>query len=398
MAKVSRKNSLNNREVCGMDKYAERLKEAFSYADNHKSFNKKKLIENAKHVCVFGLGKYFEDAFVRQNVRARYNVDLLCDNDSNKLTVTSSMEKYNGLKCITVGQLKDYTNIVIIIMLGNPSSAMKQLGSIVGQVNCVAYNDLVLDDLMNEKGDGTWYSSQMDRMLEAFDLLTDSKSKEIYANIICNRIAPNLAEKSYKEMCTLPQYWGTQDLYPLTQKESIVDCGAYVGDTFLEFAEIVNYSWRKYTAFELDKENFNVLVNNTKQWENVYCHNLGVWSDNRDINYGRMSFTDSYSIFNPREQEKAKVVCIDDFMKNDTITLIKMDIEGAEMEALKGCKEIITEQRPKMAICAYHRLEDIWEIPLYLKQLVPEYNIAIRHHAEYFVAETVCYAFIGRNS
>ena len=51
-------------------------------------------------------------------------------------------------------------------------------------------------------------------------------------------------------------------------------------------------------------------------------------------------------------------------------------------------------KKPKMAICVYHRLEDIWKIPMLLKELVPEYKIALRHHARFRVVETVCYAYL----
>jgi hypothetical protein len=79
--------------------------------------------------------------------------------------------------------------------------------------------------------------------------------------------------------------------------------------------------------------------------------------------------------------------------KNEKITFIKMDIEGSEPQALSGAEEIIKKQKPKLAICVYHKPEHLWEIPLYLKKIVPEYKIYIRHHTplEY---ETVCYAVI----
>lgn len=78
-------------------------------------------------------------------------------------------------------------------------------------------------------------------------------------------------------------------------------------------------------------------------------------------------------------------------MIEELVTLIKMDIEGAEQEALLGAKRIISEYQPKLAICIYHRIEDLWEIPLLIKELNPEYHLYIRNYEDR-LDEIVCYA------
>jgi hypothetical protein len=70
-----------------------------------------------------------------------------------------------------------------------------------------------------------------------------------------------------------------------------------------------------------------------------------------------------------------------------------MDIEGSEMNALRGAENIIIQHRPKLAICVYHKPADLWEIPLYLKELVSDYKLHLRHHSD-FLNETVCYATV----
>ena len=64
--------------------YLEQLKKAIEYAEKNLSFNKINIIEKADNVCVFGLGTYFKEAFVSQNTKEKYNVNLLCDNDPKK--------------------------------------------------------------------------------------------------------------------------------------------------------------------------------------------------------------------------------------------------------------------------------------------------------------------------
>ena len=75
----------------------------------------------------------------------------------------------------------------------------------------------------------------------------------------------------------------------------------------------------------------------------------------------------------------------------EKVTMIKMDIEGYELKALMGAKQIIKEQKPKLAICAYHTFSHLWEIPLLIKSLNPDYKIYLRHHTN-LDCETVCYA------
>lgn len=82
---------------------------------------------------------------------------------------------------------------------------------------------------------------------------------------------------------------------------------------------------------------------------------------------------------------------LDDFLPNEQITFLKMDIEGAEINALIGAQELIKTQKPKLAICTYHLPEHFFDIPFYIKSLVPEYKIYIRHHTN-TMFETVCYA------
>jgi len=77
---------------------------------------------------------------------------------------------------------------------------------------------------------------------------------------------------------------------------------------------------------------------------------------------------------------KIKTVKLDDILNGEKATFIKMDIEGAELNALKGSKDTIMKYRPKLAICLYHKPEDIWEIPAYIIQLRNDYKFYIRHY------------------
>jgi hypothetical protein len=68
-----------------------------------------------------------------------------------------------------------------------------------------------------------------------------------------------------------------------------------------------------------------------------------------------------------------------------------MDIEGSELDALRGAAKIIRTQKPTLAICVYHKFEENWEIPEFIWSLNPEYQLFMRHYGE-GLGETVLYA------
>ena len=372
------------------------LQKAFQYAVRRKSFTKISLLKQADNVCVYGLGRYFEEAFFRQNVRERFGINCLCDKNEKRLEELASDSRVEGLRLVRPEELKDLPNVAVVLMLGDPRSALEYLGGIVGVENCITYNDLVLDELMTVDRTEDYYENSWDRLLQAFRMQADEESKEVFVNVFCLRAAPHLAWRSYEDMCVKPQYFPA-DIVPIEDCRSVVDCGAYIGDTLEEFVELTRRGGQEYAhyyAFELDRDNFEKLQDTARKFDDgrwIACFPYGVWSEDQVITYGTMASDDSLSIYNPRETQKARVVSLDNQLKGMPVSLIKMDIEGSEMEALKGCAGIIREQKPIMAVCVYHRIEDMWEVPLYLKELCGDYDIYMRHHAEYWVSETVCY-------
>lgn len=85
-----------------------------------------------------------------------------------------------------------------------------------------------------------------------------------------------------------------------------------------------------------------------------------------------------------------EVESIDYFVK-EPVTFIKLDVEGAEYQALLGAEHTIASYKPKLAICTYHKLEDIWELPSLIHEMNPEYRFYLRHYS-FAENETVLYA------
>ncbi len=161
---------------------------------------------------------------------------------------------------------------------------------------------------------------------------------------------------------------------------TIVDVGAFDGDTFLDFTARFSNCIKKYYAFEptdLAYEKLVSVVNNSEKDFGSKLFKMGLAAETK-----RVKFVDDEGVLSRIDKEGSAEI---DIVKLDEIELavvgklcIKMDIEGAELDALKGAAKTIQKYKPELAICIYHKLEDVYAIPNYIKELVPEYRCIIR--------------------
>ena len=116
----------------------------------------------------------------------------------------------------------------------------------------------------------------------------------------------------------------------------------------------------------------------------------GTWSENTTLYFEASN--DGASHISDQGKDSIEVIKIDDVVDPfERVTFIKMDVEGSELESLKGAEQTIRRDKPKLAICIYHKAEDMYQLPLYIKELVPEYRLYLRHHSN-GDGETVLYA------
>lgn len=190
------------------------------------------------------------------------------------------------------------------------------------------------------------------------------------------------------------QYFDRQ-IIRLQNHESFVDAGCFNFNSSLNFIEAMNaenYSFDKIWCFEPDAKNYVRCRNNIDRLErrqDVTLVQAGLWDKDTRVGFESSGGGDS-KIVEGKNDSSCAVVALDSVIKG-RVTFIKMDIEGAELKALMGAKELIRKYRPKLAICIYHKAEDMWEIPTYIKELIPAYKLYIRHYSNY-ECETVLYA------
>ncbi len=227
--------------------------------------------------------------------------------------------------------------------------------------------------------------------------LEDDYSRKTLECILKGRVTSDIY---YYKQCYSPEPYYPKDIFSFTDKEVMVELGSYDGETLLKFIELCPKFHVAY-AFEPSKEQLpklnSIKVEQAKVGNRVTIVAKGVWD-----RIGKMRFAISGSNCDRgsllysncvERYEEIDVTTVDDTVL-ENISYMKMDIEGSELQALRGAQNQIRKNRPKLAICVYHRPEDILTIYKYLKSLVPDYHFYLRHHNENTGTDTILYAVI----
>lgn len=224
-------------------------------------------------------------------------------------------------------------------------------------------------------------------------ILADDMSRRTLDGLLAYRKTNDI--QNLKDLVVQPQYFQKDILSP-DANEVFVDGGAFIGDTIEAFLKNFSGDYRKIYAWEPDSDNLNFLkkkYGSTKYHDVVICP-YGMWDGHTKLCFDQQGTSNSMVMENDMTAGSyIETESIDRLCGNDKVTFIKMDIEGSELRALYGASEVIRRDRPKLAICIYHKPEDLFEIPFYVKDLVPEYKIYIRQHHKSWT-ETVMYACI----
>jgi len=173
------------------------------------------------------------------------------------------------------------------------------------------------------------------------------------------------------------------------------DAGAFNGDTFKLYIKNSNSKLGKYFAFEPDPNNFRSLKQTVKDYKDkVVIENMGLFNKPKTIKFSISGHADT-RIHNEgqnisEETTEVRVTSLDKYFKKIKPSFIKMDIEGAERWAIQGGLRVIKRSRPILAISCYHSPQDLWEIPIMLKRMIPRSRIFLRHYSNE-IDDTVCY-------
>ena len=240
----------------------------------------------------------------------------------------------------------------------------------------------------------TYLTEHLEEFLELYGTLCDDESRETLVSVLKGRLSGRL---DYFQQCFVPDQYFPPDIIRLSKGEVMVELGAYDGQTLLEFIRRCPDYQAAY-CFEPDVNLLPVLSDiqnkQTGQGKRVHIIPKGAWDRSTTLELSvEGTATGGTHILDGSRRERGYTIetaAVDDVV-HEPVSYIKMDIEGAEMKALHGAEKQIKANHPKLAVCVYHKNEDILDVWNYLRSLVPEYQFYLRHHTLAGV-ETVLYA------
>lgn len=324
---------------------------------------------------IFGAGGTFIKYYYQELMGRNIEISYICDNDRKKKGLF-----IKGIEVISFEDLLEFVEkeeVNIIIASDYKKEIYEQLKEY--GLEKFTYIDLIwdmcyLDELQELYNVEKFYSEAK----EISGFLEENKSKEIYLDsfkyLLC--MDRNLIiNKEIEE----EQYFLSEFLQDLNGK-SIIDCGAYTGDT-IEILLNLKIKPKKVIAFEVGKENYKKLAENIAKFKNIKfdLYNIGVWE--KDIKLCLSGESGAGIQVNVEGEEFIECKAIDSIVK-EKIDFIKMDIEGAELKALRGAKNRILEDRPILAICIYHSIKEMVEIPKYLMRNLKNYTFKVRRYSD----------------
>ena len=180
-------------------------------------------------------------------------------------------------------------------------------------------------------------------------------------------------------------------MFRFSDQASYFDCGAFTGDTIAAFLHAAGGSYRRIWAVEPDRLNFAQLSRYVSEARLAATEliNKGLYSF-----AGKLPFRESGTMLSMISEEADSMIevdTIDRITDGQPVTYIKMDVEGVELQALKGAEQTIRRYRPALGISIYHRQRDLTDIPRYIREIVPEYTFRFRVHKKLAI-DAVLYA------
>ncbi len=228
---------------------------------------------------------------------------------------------------------------------------------------------------------------------ETYHWLEDEKSKQTFIAYLKMKISgdykwnKNICENGFQYFTDIVS--GFQNIF--------VDCGAWQGDTIRDFMEWSKGEYENIYAVEADKRNFVLLKEfcKKKKYKNINFINKGVYDCRKIISFSTGTDGTGSSIV-MTGNEQIFVEPIDEILQGKMVSYIKMDIEGSELPALHGAQETISKYMPALAICVYHRANDLMDIPQFIKKFESKnkkYKLYLRkYHPLSSTTELVLYA------
>ncbi len=229
--------------------------------------------------------------------------------------------------------------------------------------------------------DRAFFESHRAELEAVWELLSDEESKSVFENVVKFKLTGDIhcllraVSDPSKTMLTIVR---PQEL------RQTADLGAYNGDSVRELLAYAAGSVKRIFAMEPDSRNFKRLqaYAQGETRAEILPFEAGAWSEpttlyfdgsgNRNASFG--SNRSETLSERPAKLIEVKADTLDRILDGERVDYIKYDVEGSERQAILGSVNTIKANFPKLLISLYHRNEDIFELPLLIRQRFPEYR------------------------
>lgn len=325
------------------------------------------LSKESRPIVVYGMGNGADKLIKRFE---KYNI-VISDFFASDGFVRG--HSFHGKRVKSFSEIKsEYSDFVVVLSFASNRDEVIALFEEIDKEY-----DLYIPDMPvagEEYFDRDFYNTNYSEILSAYESLADENSKNAFANIINYKLTGRLR---YLEA----SYSTKDELYSFLDGgkfESIVDAGAYNGDTVRE-AKKYFPCLKKVYAIEPDSKTFKKLLKYSEAETEISidCINSAVFSiDGTSSFFGSANRNSSIASTSSYEHKDniVNTIKIDSIIPNK-IDYIKYDVEGAELEALQGSDKVISEYKPTLLVSAYHRSCDIFTLINYINNKYKFYNI-----------------------
>lgn len=339
------------------------------------------LKKDGKPVMIYGMGNGAEKIISTLNT---YQITVSEIFASDEFVRGHSFLGYKVLKYSEVCEKYDDFNVVLAFAT--------HLENVIENIKKINSEHKVFAPDVPVAGSGLFTREYVKEHNDDFDFvyehLADEKSKKDYIDILNFKVSGKVDYLS-NSFCDKESIY--RNILKLNDSESIVDLGAYDGDTIREFTAYTKGKYNKIIALEPDAKSYKKLIKNTAEMKNLETYNMGAWNEKDTLIFAKEQSRNSHI---SASGVPVKVTDIDSLI-DCPVTMIKMDIEGSEMKALDGAKRIIKTYLPKLYVCAYHRNEDLFALGKKILSLNDKYMLYFRHSVYIPAWESNFYAVIS---
>jgi FkbM family methyltransferase len=350
-----------------------------------------------REIIVYGAGEafhYFKEIVMR---RYGYRPSLVLDRkfktgDTFEGIPALSLEEY----CPTS---KEQCNSLVVVCLGNQHYfkeikerlQAKNLHHVISLADIYEiHNPFNLPTELDREG-FDYFIREKDNIVNALTLFNEEHSRNLFISALRLHL-----QRKFTPLQISPRHeqYTPSDIVLSRGHDRLLYCGASLGDMIRIFNTIGKIE--ELVCCEPDPNQFTSIKNHLARHHHAIAKRItilpcAVYSNNKIREFTTSDTSFGSRIVTANGNHRVQAIAIDDILPGFPVTFVIMDIEGAEPEALIGMRRLIEAHRPDLAICVYHSPSHLWEIPLYLHALYPDYRFYLRNYTSFY-SETVLYA------